>query len=137
MAFLDWMNREGGKNERLDASPIEHLHLTKKGHHISVIGGTQWESRGSYEFRQYVGWSIEGYHGGLEVSYLGKDSECIWSNARPTLDRAENAAHRMGERCALEGGPEMERIANSRERYSESPNRHEGTPKEPDRSWER
>jgi hypothetical protein len=141
MGFLDWMKGRGSARGSPDPEneSMPARHETRKGNAICIRSSSEWISDGVgvYEWRHHIGNSVEGYHGGLEVSRHGGEGSWSWSNARPSLQAAENAALRMGERWNLEMGPEMERIANIQQGYSESRNRREGTAKERGRSWER
>lgn len=134
MGFLDWM---GGRNNSRKAAEPENEHIpvrheTRKWNAIDIASSSEWRSDGVgiYEWRCHVGKSVEGYHGGLEVSRQGGEGLWAWSNARPTLQDADSAAHRMAERWTLEMGPEMERIANIQQGYSEARNQRDETAKE-------
>jgi hypothetical protein len=107
MGFLDWVKhgREIDKGQA-DDFPVQNIQESAKGNRIRIIG--EWWSNGSatHEFKNYIGRSIEGYHGGLEVSPAGGDGLLQWSNARPTTEAAVKACRGM--RNAWERGHEHE-----------------------------
>ena len=79
--------------------PADSLQYTGRGNLIRPVAQTDWNAdhSGSYEFRQHIGRSSEGYHGGFEVARRGEDGMTFWSNARSTQDAAEKASCRMRE----------------------------------------
>ena len=125
MGFLDWMKRgrKGGREPQPDDPPIEDRYFTKKGNPIRPVSAGEWTTDdGLHEFRVQVGRSVEGFHGGLEVSYRGGDGSVSWSNARSTPGAAERAAYgiqdwregRVREKKAAPGRGQNE-IRNPRE----------------------
>jgi hypothetical protein len=102
MGFLDWIKR--GRTEGREPEPENESwgdwYSTKKGNAIQAVSEGKWESDPSglpREFKLHVGRSVEGYHGGVEVSHQGGDGTVYWSGARPTTQSAERAAHGIRE----------------------------------------
>jgi hypothetical protein len=98
MGLLDWVKSRGKANEPQQAEPPPPRWCqTRKGNPISMesAGGWRRSWSGEPKIRHHVGRSIEGFHGGLEVSYRGRLGALQWSNARPDHSRAEKAAWGM------------------------------------------
>jgi hypothetical protein len=91
------LDHERSKPKDLDARErsIRNTQESAKGNRIRIIG--EWRSNGpaSHEFKNYVGRSIEGYHGGFEAAPVGGDGVLRWSNARPTVEAAVKACRGM------------------------------------------
>src|ERR1700693_6177656 len=95
MAFLDWIKR--GKTKQAPEPEDETTtprHFSSKGNPIRQQWASGWHSSddGLHEFRHHVGESVEGYHGGLEVSFRGGDHAFSWSKKRPTAEAAKRAS---------------------------------------------
>jgi hypothetical protein len=108
--------------------------LTKNLNPVKSEYASAWRTTradGRSQFRQHVGKSIEGFHGGLEISLKKGFSTLKWSNPRPDLPRAEQAASGMvrawEKRCAA-----IERSVDA-EFGPVTPGRNQ----KPARSWER
>lgn len=84
-----------GFSKRL--TPVDSLQYTQRGNLIRPVAQTNWnpDHSGAHEFRQHIGRSSEGYHGGFEVAHRGEFGMTFWSNARPTQDAAEKVSYRM------------------------------------------
>ena len=119
MGFLDWMksgngSRAGSSSRNIFAPEnqpvppagfsrrvlaVDSFAFTGRGNLVVPVAQTGWHSDhcGPYEFRQHIGRSIEGYHGGFQVSRSGDHGFVYWSNARPTQEGAEKASYAMNE----------------------------------------
>ena len=112
MGLLDWIKNRGKTKQHPEPEdePAPDRYVTKRGNPIKVIQQGKWNSdHPGYESKALIGRSIEGYHGGREVSYGGGDGPVVWSNARPTLERAEKASYGIS-------GPDEYQDAQPRER---------------------
>ncbi|HTU44894.1 MAG TPA: hypothetical protein VMF91_07520 [Bryobacteraceae bacterium] len=81
--------------------PVEPLHYTKNGNPIESWFHSGWHSdpTGRYEFREHVGRSVEGYHGGLEISPGGGEGPFYWSDGFAKEEKAHLAALEMAVNC--------------------------------------
>jgi hypothetical protein len=105
MGLLDWIKRgSGGSGNQAHDFPVQNIQETAKGNRIKIIGEWRPNDSASHEFKNYVGRSIEGYHGGFEAAPVGGDGVLQWSNARPTVEAAVRACRGM--RDAWERGHE-------------------------------
>jgi hypothetical protein len=96
MGLLDWIKRPMRGEEPVQPEPPPPRWCeTRKGNPISMEYARNWKPSWSGkdpQIRHHVGRSIEGFHGGLEISYGGRLGALQWSNARPDASRAEKAA---------------------------------------------
>ena len=100
MAFLDWLKRQNRKAvPEPEDDPGPPRHFSEKGSPIEQRWESKWYSSGDglHEFKHHMGHSIDGFHGGLEVSFRGGEHSFRWSNARPSSESAEDASFRMRE----------------------------------------
>lgn len=89
--------------------PVQPKDVTENGHVITSVSRGEWQSdaAGLYEFREHFGKSVEGYHGGLEISHRGGDCHVSWSKGYSTAAGAQRAS--LGMREAWEKGGERKR----------------------------
>jgi hypothetical protein len=105
MGFLDWIKqRKAQQQPEPDNEPEPPRHHSAKGNPIRPQWASEWKSGhdGLHEFRHHVGQSVEGFHGGLEVSYRGGEHAFRWSGRRPNPDAAERTSYRMRDVWELE-----------------------------------
>jgi hypothetical protein len=116
MAFLDWIKDRGAGKGMAPTKPAEEVRaplerfspnrfgfssfeMTEKGNRISGLSKTEWRSNdgGITEFRQHIGLSKEGYHGGLEVFHRCEGGSFNWSKACAEERGAEKASYGLRE----------------------------------------
>ncbi len=97
MAYLDWMKRSSGQPARVEPGTALAVPSSRKGNSITPLSRSEWrpDTRALCELRQHVGKSVEGFHGGLEVSYGGGEGLFKWGSARLTAEAAQKSSDRM------------------------------------------
>jgi hypothetical protein len=87
--------RSAGRRPEPEDPPMEPWHVTRKGKGIMPVSASEWysDATSATEFKHHVGKSVEGFHGGLEISYHGGEGPFYWSNARRTPEAAEKASY--------------------------------------------
>jgi hypothetical protein len=120
-------------------APAPPRYFTQNGNAITIQSSSEWSSDGVgvYELRNHLGKSIEGYHGGLEISQRGGESSWRWSNARPSAQAAHKASGGMSDRWTREMGPHLDRIEGIQQEYSGSGSERKTPSGEKSQSWDR
>lgn len=97
MAYLDWMKRSAGQPARMKPDATPDVLPSRKGNPITPLSRSEWrpDNRGLCELRQHIGKSVEGFHGGLEVSYGRAEGTFKWGSARLTAEAAQKSGDRM------------------------------------------
>jgi hypothetical protein len=123
VAFLDWIRpgRSKAREQEPEGERLESPHHTTKGNTITPQIRGDWQSGddGLHEFRHHIGKSIEGFHGGLEVSFRGGEHSFSWSNKRPTARAAERASFGMQQAWELGDQRSEQSIRNNQKLRAE------------------
>jgi hypothetical protein len=134
MGFLSWIkNYRQTKGQPEPPAPNWKQTLTRRMNPIVTEYTGAWQitrADGRSRFRHHVGRSVEGFHGGIEISLKEGFSTLKWSNARPEIARAEKASAGM-ERAWEMKCADIEKAVDAEFRIAQHPKTIRG------QAWER